>query len=104
MTSSLAQIAELVEPPSKAIGLDRSWEVVEKELGCVLPSDYKSFINQYGSGLVCGWIAVWNFRDESFFPSPLQEVLCGTGSVIESYKEENFLAPDAWTTFTVHLT
>lgn len=99
MTSSLAQIIELVEPPAEAIGLDRSWKEVEKDLGCVLPSDYKSFIDQYGSGLVCGLIAVWNFRDESLFDVPLKEVLCGARSVIESYKKENVLAAEAWTTF-----
>lgn len=99
MNSSLTEIMELLPPPAEPQGLDRSWKEVEKELECVLPSDYKRFIDRYGTGQICEWIAVWNLRDESLFPSPLQETLCGPESIIEYYKEENFLAPDAWTTF-----
>jgi hypothetical protein len=81
-------ITELVPPPSSPRGLDRPWKVVEKELGLVLPSDYKAFIDVYGSGQVSstdGWVVVWNFRDASLFEKPLREALCGEESVIRFY-------------------
>jgi hypothetical protein len=98
-SSSLNQIAQLVEPPANPAGLDRSWEEVEQDIGCVLPSDYKEFIDHFGSGLVCGLIAVWNFRDRSLFSQSLKVTLCGENSVIESYKKADVLTSVPWTTF-----
>lgn len=103
MSSSLTEIMELLPPPAEPQGLDRSWEEVEEDLGCVLPADYKEFIDQYGSGQICEWIDVWNLRDKSLFPSPLQEVICGPKGIISFYQklneEYNILTAGSWTTF-----
>ncbi|MBN69736.1 MULTISPECIES: SMI1/KNR4 family protein [Gimesia] len=103
MTTSLTEIMELLPPPAEPQGLDRSWEEVEKDLGCALPADYKEFIDQYGSGQICEWIDVWNLRDKSLFPSPLQEVICGPEGIISFYQkvneEYNILTAGSWTMF-----
>ena len=36
------------------------WPTIEEELGAGLPKDYKSFIENYGSGRIAGFIWVWN--------------------------------------------
>lgn len=87
MSFTIEEFEKLVTPPDEAIGLDRSWESVEDEIGTRLPSDYKAFIDRYGSGILCGEIYVWNYRDISQFGQPLLNVLCGSGSVIEGYSE-----------------
>src|SRR4051812_17410551 len=87
--STLKSITKLLLPPRTPRGLDRSWDVVEKELGLALPSDYKAFIDVYGSGQVSsaeGWVVVWNFRDAAMFGDPLRETLCGTGSLPQLYR------------------
>jgi len=52
----------------------------------MLPTDYKEFIDIYGSGLFCKFLAVWNFRDPSYFKKDLREALCGEGGIIQWYK------------------
>ncbi|MFI4847888.1 MAG: SMI1/KNR4 family protein [Gimesia chilikensis] len=103
MSSSLIEIMKLLPPPAEPQGLDRSWEEVEEDLGCVLPADYKGFIDQYGSGQICEWIDVWNLRDKSLFPPPLQEVICGPKGIINFYQKLNeeydILTAGSWTTF-----
>jgi hypothetical protein len=48
--------------------MKRSWESVERALGVGLPSDYKNFIDHYGSGCICpadaqfGSIIIYNLR------------------------------------------
>lgn len=99
MNSSLTEIMELLSPPAKPQGLDRSWEEVEKELGCVLPADYKEFIDHYGSGQICEWIDVWNFRDKSLFDAPLKEIICGPEGIIEYAKKTTILTAGSWPSF-----
>src|SRR4051812_27468261 len=51
-STSLKKLLKLVEPPSKPVnvGSQADWQRVEKEIGTALPSDYKAFIDAYGSG------------------------------------------------------
>ena len=52
MRLALKSIAKLVAPPSLPRGLNRSWKVVEREVGLALPADYKEFIDAYGTGQI----------------------------------------------------
>lgn len=96
MSSSLNEIEKLVKPPAKPVGLDRPWDAVEQELGSFLPADYKAFIDHYGSGLVCGMIAVWNLRDKTCFPAPVKDYLLGESSVIASFKQSTVTPSESW--------
>jgi hypothetical protein len=96
MNSNLRSITGLMPPPAKPIGLERPWAVVEHELGTSLPSDYKEFIDTYGSGTCCEFIEVWNFRHASFFPRPIPEVLWGEKSVTSWYETVRSLGKHAW--------
>src|SRR5262249_19025548 len=90
MREALMAIAALLPPPKSPRGLDRSWEVVERELGLALPSDYKAFIDLYGSGQITsaeGWAVVWNFRDTACFRISLTEALCGGESITAWYRK-----------------
>ena len=78
------------------MGLDPRWDAVEQELGSFLPADYKAFIDHYGSGLVCGMIAVWNLRDKTCFPAPVKEYLLGESSVIASFKQSTVTPAESW--------
>lgn len=100
MRLPLKTLAKLVAPPDTPRGLNRTWKAVEKEIGLTLPSDYKAFIDTYGTGQVTGangWLLVWNFRDTTLFGRPLREVLSGPGSVAAQYgrleKESDYPCP-----------
>lgn len=81
------KLGDLVPPPAKPIGLNRTWAAVERELGLLLPVEYKGFIDSYGTGLICGagidlgYLNIWNFRDTS---SPLLE---GIANVVREYED-----------------
>jgi hypothetical protein len=89
MNSLWKQLTPLLPAPKSPKGLDRSWRSVEKELGLPLPSDYKRFIDTYGTGLICGkgmdfgYLGVWNYRDRSE-ASPLSQSI---SSVIREYED-----------------
>src|ERR1700722_16179271 len=100
MRLPLKTLTKLVAPPDTPPGPDRTWKAVEKEIGLSLPSDYKAFIDTYGTGQITGaegWVVVWNFRDTSLFKSPLGETLGGNGSVSQLYRnlarDTNYPAP-----------
>ena len=60
--SSIDAIVKLVPPPVKPVevGGKKNWARVEKQLGAKLPSDYKAFIDRYGSGEFAGFYVVYN--------------------------------------------
>lgn len=82
----LKVVRDLLPPPEAPVGLDRSWEEVESEFGLSFPSDYKSFIDTYGTGWVRGsgvdfaYLAVSNFR------SRLPWIETGIGQAIHALK------------------
>jgi hypothetical protein len=86
MKWAIERICELLPPPTRPVGLDRPWRSVEAEIGTKLPTDYKHFIDLYGSGLACKFIFVWNYRDRSLLSKPISEMLLGEGSVIRGYE------------------
>lgn len=86
MGDDLSVIIGLVAPPRAPVGLDRSWDDVEHELGVSLPADYMEFIDTYGSGVVADSLSIWNFRDRVLFNRPLGETLLGKGGVIPLYR------------------
>ena len=67
-SSDLERVLELVPPPTTPDGLERSWIEVERQLGLSLPSDYKGFVDRYGTGVIAGsgielgYIGIWNWR------------------------------------------
>ncbi len=90
MRTGLKTIAGLHPPPTSPRGLDRPWDVVEREIGRSLPDDYKAFIDLYGTRQVSsagGRAVIWNFRDASLFGPSLEEVLNGPGSVPSFYRQ-----------------
>ncbi len=53
---------DLVAPPREPLetGNPKTWEQAEARLGSALPSDYKAFIDRYGSGSFDDFILVYN--------------------------------------------
>lgn len=86
MNRELGLITKVLPKPKKPIGLERSWKDVEQELGLQLPTDYKQFVDLYGSGLICDSVSIWNLRDKVIFNKPLPDILSGKGSVIAIYE------------------
>lgn len=68
MPSNWELLKELLPPPESPSGLHRSWQIVESALGLTLPTDYKRFIDTWGSGCISpsggefGTIVIWNLR------------------------------------------
>ena len=63
--SRIADLIALVPPPIEPRDANGDWEVVENDLGIVLPHDYKEYIQCYGTGTFCS--AFW-------IPSPFNRV------------------------------
>lgn len=59
---ALKDLSELVSPPSTPIesGNDVSWSEIERSLEVVLPSDYKKYINTFGSGQIGLFLTPFN--------------------------------------------
>jgi hypothetical protein len=89
MASYWKRLTSLLPVPESPRGLDTDWESIEHELGIVLPSDYKQFINHFGTGLIqgssldYGCLSVWNYREASNNFSLLDDV----SSVISEYHD-----------------
>jgi SMI1-KNR4 cell-wall/Ankyrin repeats (3 copies) len=59
---SIEKLVKLVPPPKEPVelGTKKDWSRAEKTLGVKLPSDYKEFIDRYGSGEFAGFFLVFN--------------------------------------------
>jgi hypothetical protein len=57
----------IVAPPDEPyrIGNGKLWDQVARKLGLELPSDYREFVEAYGSGSLAGFIQVYNPYSES---------------------------------------
>jgi hypothetical protein len=58
----LPLLMSVLSPPTKPQGPGRpeGWSEVERRLGTALPSDYKAFVEHYGSGSICDFVVVLN--------------------------------------------
>lgn len=58
----MKNLASLMPVPIKPVnaGDATGWERVEYMVGTVLPDDYKEFVNTYGSGMIGGFVIIWN--------------------------------------------
>ncbi|HEV7405312.1 MAG TPA: SMI1/KNR4 family protein [Chthoniobacteraceae bacterium] len=59
---SIERLGNLVEPPKRPseVGSLAQWEAVERQLGVVLPSDYRDFVFTYGTGHFAHFYGVYN--------------------------------------------
>jgi ankyrin repeat protein len=59
---SLKKLLKLVPPPESPmeVGSKSDWSRVERELGTALPSDYKQFVDRYGSGTFAKIFYIFN--------------------------------------------
>ena len=97
MTNQLKPLTALLPPPKNPVGLGRTWLEVERELGVALPSDFKDFVDKYGTGLIAGagsdlgFLHVWNFRDPDR-PS-IVDAVSGVIKGYEDAKKKGYASP-----------
>jgi hypothetical protein len=58
--TSLEELTRIVPAPSVTVDGSGSWDSTETRLGTGLPSDYKAYIEMYGTGRLDGFIWVLN--------------------------------------------
>ncbi|WP_256258182.1 SMI1/KNR4 family protein [Streptomyces mirabilis] len=63
--SSLDELKALLGRPSHRQPNPDDWDEVEQHIGSALPSDFKTFLNAYGSGVISGELAVFHPRGSS---------------------------------------
>lgn len=59
---TIEDLTSLMPPPEAPVetGSPKGWAKAERRVGLALPRDYTAFIDLYGTGRVCGFIAVLN--------------------------------------------
>ena len=60
---SLAELERILPPPESKFEVASSpdeWKFVESTIGTVLPTDYKQFIDAYGSGSIDRFVSIFN--------------------------------------------
>lgn len=57
---SIDSLLRIMPPPKKPVEALGSWDNIEELLGVKLPSDYKEFIEAYGSGIIGHFVSVLN--------------------------------------------
>lgn len=80
----LETLAKVAPPPLEPIdaGAPERWAAIENRLGTALPSDYKRFINRYGSGDFNDLIAVL-----SPFSAPPDDLFSLIDPLLEPYRQ-----------------
>jgi hypothetical protein len=56
----LEEFVKLVAPPAKPRDNIGDWSEVESTLGASLPTDYKAFINAYGTGVLADFLWIYS--------------------------------------------
>lgn len=77
-------LKKILPPPEKPLETDTNvtWEIIENEIGIVLPNDYKWFIETYGSGEIGNFIYLWNpLSNKKYFVKRMQSNLNGLRSM-----------------------
>ena len=72
---SLDKFIELIPPPAEPVepGRPEAWREIEQQLGFALPSDYKKYIETYGTGSVDDFLLVFNpFSSNRYVSLPTQ--------------------------------
>ncbi|MFC9705594.1 hypothetical protein ACFTWD_33455 [Streptomyces sp. NPDC056943] len=63
--SSLDELQALLGEPGRRHSTQDDWNEVERHIGSALPSDFKMFLNAYGSGVISGELVVLHPRGSS---------------------------------------
>ncbi|MFI2410271.1 SMI1/KNR4 family protein [Streptomyces sp. NPDC018947] len=63
--SSLDELQALLGVPVAGNAIPGGWDEVEQYVGSALPCDFKAFLSAYGSGLICGELAVFHPQGSS---------------------------------------
>ncbi|HKP51973.1 MAG TPA: SMI1/KNR4 family protein [Chloroflexia bacterium] len=79
---ALTSVAQRPKEPRET-GSDRSWLEIENSLGTALPTDYKEYINLYGTGELGGMIWIYN----AFSNSPTLNLLIQAREVLDIWRE-----------------
>lgn len=79
---SLPKLKKLVRPPKNPVntGTPKFWADYEKKIGTALPSDYKQFIDTYGSGDFAQFYSIFN-------PFESEAVLSQMDEIKQDYRE-----------------
>ena len=88
----LERLRRLLPPPADPVepGRPDGWPAVEAALGTGLPSDFKAFIERYGSGVVDDFLYLFN----PFTQGPDGNLLVEKDRVLTGYRQTRARFPD----------
>ncbi|MFF9458664.1 SMI1/KNR4 family protein [Streptomyces flaveolus] len=89
--SSLDELQALLGEPVAGRADPGGWEEAEQYVGAALPGDFKAFVGAYGSGLICGELAVFHPRGSS----PLLERMRATHATFAERRSRALAGGDA---------
>jgi hypothetical protein len=80
----LEALSKVLVPPESPVesGNVDAWPSLEKLLGFALPSDYKEFVNRYGSGSISDFLYVHNPFSKNRYGNLVQ----GASPILDAYK------------------
>ncbi|MBA4031470.1 MAG: hypothetical protein C0478_11365 [Planctomyces sp.] len=101
----LDELISLISPPQAPLYSQGDWQKVEKDLGVVLPADYKELISVYGAGTfnsgsddaglqIFSYLSPWGAKDQGAGMSELLKSMLTSFSGNDDYKPPASFYPD----------
>ena len=89
------QLLNFIAPPPnpKETGTPKSWEKIETRLGLQLPPDFKTFIDQYGTGSFDDFIIVYN----PFAQNEYLNLFFALDTLHQAHEKIQLVGDSAWT-------
>ncbi|OAH97874.1 SMI1/KNR4 family protein [Methylomonas methanica] len=59
---TIERVKSILSPPSRPTDVPKNddWQEIEARMGTLLPSDYKEFVNKYGTGRIANFLWIFN--------------------------------------------
>ena len=86
--AALDDLVELLGRPPYRFPKAQDWAEVESYVGSAMPSDFKAFLDRYGSGAMCGELVVFHPRGSSPLLERMRGIHESFGQAREKHPED----------------
>lgn len=99
MDLCIQELLQLVPPPAEPKNAQGNWRQLESDLGVALPSDYKQYIEAYGSGTLCSLFEIRSpFGLEAHYKTTARDAWSSWAGIFHSWGD----VPESKLPFSVY--